>query len=63
MKMPNYTEWAWAITSETYCENIEHRIARSLKDAFDQGRALGRLEGYDDGRDNSWWKEQEDDNA
>lgn len=46
--MPNFEAWA------KYVDNTDAAVAMALKQAFEQGRALGHREGQQE-EANAWW--------
>lgn len=52
MTEPNFKQWAEYIINADQSE-----AAIALKQAYNQGYHLGKLEGYEDGKENGWWKD------
>lgn len=64
MQMPDFTQWASEILSTLKSIKISNPktteiLAAELEDIFNKGYHLGRRDGYIEGSDNGWWKEQE----
>lgn len=60
MTMPDFDQWANNVIAEGLMTlKLEDKVKDALKQAFEQGYQLGQREGYGNGRDNSWWIEQE----
>lgn len=55
---PDFKTWAENIKQLTR-EQEAKEIERALRECFNQGVALGKRLGYEDGDKNSWWKEQD----
>jgi len=54
MKMPDFEVWADVLNGESRKD-----IEIALNDAFSQGRALGHREGYEEGLNTGWAREQD----
>lgn len=62
MTTPDFYEWANKALAEGLQRlELELVIARSLAQAFEQGRALGAREGFEEGDRSGWWKQLESD--
>lgn len=61
--MPNFDEWATSFTwsPEPDGLSVEQRFAIALRQAFDQGRALGAREALCSNQE--WWKDEDEDEA
>ena len=54
--MPNFDAWAYAVGESLGNPQLiyQEKISEALKQAFEQGYALGKREGYIDGSDFGW---------
>lgn len=61
MTEPNFEKWGFilSLASKEPRASLELTITNGLKEAFDQGYQLGRIEGYEEGLNKGWAIEQD----